>query len=214
MLKNFFTAALILIECSFHSSADGVLDPERERICEHFNTQGPKPGELAPDFTLEESRGLTIRASELWAKKPVVVITGSYSCPMFRENTPFRKGLIREFGAQVVFVVVYTQEAHPNDALGPYSSKPVVTKRNEEEGVSVPSAKTFRERYIQARKCRDLLDMDSHVVIDTMDNAVWTAFGGSPNCAYLIGTDGKILLQQGLSDPAAMRVALKKLLAR
>ena len=215
MLKRLSILALILPALSGLPAQANSLPPEvREKICALFDSQGIKPGEPAPDFTLEWSRGTTINASAFWKKKPLVVISGSYSCPWFRENTPARKALIEEFGSRVNFVIVYTREAHPNDTASPYNFQPLSPAKNRQEGISVPDAKNYRERLVAARRCVETLDLDAFVVVDTMDNAVWNAYGKSPNCAYLIGTDGKVIVQQGLGDPAALRTELEKLFPR
>lgn len=50
------------------------------------------------------------------------------------------------------------------------------------------------------------------ILIDSMDNAVWSTYGPAPNIAYLIGMDGKILLRQPWYDPKGMEEAIKTLL--
>ena len=42
-----------------------------------------------------------------------------------------------------------------------------------------------------------------------MENTVWEA----PNCAYVIGTDGKVVESQPWMDAARLRQALQKLTA-
>ncbi len=211
---SFFIIAALGV--SFLPGQAAPLPPEvREMVCQYFNHKGPGPGMAAPDFTLKRpGKGTPVRASELWAKKPLVMITGSYSCPWFRQNTPVRRALIRDFGDRVNFVVVYTLEAHPSDAASPYSEMPFAPEENREEGIAVPQAKTYAERATQAESCAGTLEVSPHLVVDGMDNTVWKAFGESPNCAYLIGRDGKVVAQQGLSNPVAMRGELEKLLAR
>lgn len=65
-----------------------------------------------------------------------------------------------------------------------------------------------------ARFCGKSLGISVPIAVDTMDNATWKAFGKSMNAAYLIGTDGKIILQQGLCEPKGIREALKKVTGR
>ncbi len=172
------------------------------------------PGAEAPDFTLEWSRGTTIRASKFWQRKPLVVITGSQSCPMFRENTAARKALIRDFGSRVNFVVVYTVEAHPNDGLSPYSGVPMSPGENLKEG-----SPFLKRRATATVSFRLAVAWRRSIWRRSLPWIRWRMPCGrptaaSPNCAYLIGTDGKVIAQQGLSDPAAMRAELEKLFPR
>jgi hypothetical protein len=46
------------------------------------------------------------------------------------------------------------------------------------------------------------------MVVDTMDNKVWQAYGSAPNCAYLIGKDGKIAAAAAWMDPSQLRAAI------
>jgi hypothetical protein len=182
-------------------------------MSDYFQRSGPKPGSFAPDFELERVRGGTLRASDLWAKRPVVVVTGSYSCPQFRETTDGRAALFWEFSDRVDFVVIYTQEAHSADGSSPYSPVPFVPKENTAKGVAVPQPKTYGERLKLARECRRNLKLVSDVAVDTMDNATWKKFGSSPNFGCLIAPGGKVVLEQGLFNAERMRSALLKLLS-
>ena len=207
-------AAFAFLLAGASAQVSSIPEEVRKELCAYFEREGPKPGQQAPDFTLEDVGGGKVHAAELWAKKPTVVISGSYSCPFFRRNAGPLKALARDFGARVNFLFLYTLEVHPSDAPSPYSAIPFTPVENQNEGIAIPQAGTFPARLATARRCRDALGLTSTVAVDTMDNATWKAYGGSMNCAYLIGTDGKVLVKQGLCDPAALRAALEKLPAR
>jgi len=53
-------------------------------IAGQIGRDGPKPGTTAPDFKLRTLDGKTLEGSKLWKDKPLVLITGSYTCPVFR----------------------------------------------------------------------------------------------------------------------------------
>jgi len=50
------------------------------------------------------------------------------------------------------------------------------------------------------------------VLVDEMDNLIWHTYGPAPNIAYLIGTDGKILVKQGWYQPQQMEAAIEEYL--
>jgi len=217
-MRRCFPVAIVVVLAAFraiagpNSGAEGLKAVEAE-MSRFFERSGPKVGSPAPDFELERARGGTLRASDLWAKRPLVIVTGSYSCPQFRETTDGRAALFWEFSDRVDFVVVYTQEAHSADGSSPYSPVPFVPDENKAEGIAVPQPKTFAERIKLARQCRKNLKLVSDVAVDTMDNATWKKFGASPNFGCLIAPGGKVVLRQGLFNAEEMRAALVKLLS-
>ena len=56
---------------------------------------------------------------------------------------------------------------------------------------------TVEERRTVASTCASNLKMSMPTVIDDVDNAVASAYGGWPDRLYLIGTDGRIAFQGG-----------------
>ena len=210
-MQKLFIIAILFVATLL--KAAGPMGDEFAQLSEWFKRTGPKRGEFAPDFKLERARGGTVQASELWALKPLLVTTGSYTCPQFRGVTPARRQLVQEFQAELNSVVVYTTEAHPVGAPSPYSDGEWVTNENKKESILLPQPQTYEERLAAARHCRETLKMLSFVAVDKMDNAVWKAYGSSPNCAYLIDTHGKVVFRQGLFDAAGLRAAIQKLVS-
>lgn len=172
---------------------------------------GPKAGSAAPDFALKTLDGKTVKGSDLWRAKPMVVMTASHTCPVFRNATPRFESLVKEFGARANFVVIYTIEAHPKGDPSPYSGKEWVTPANEKMNLLIPQPRTQDERNGRARECVEGTRLGVPVVVDSMDNATWKAYGSAPNCGYLIGTDGKVIVAQPWFDAGPMRNALEKL---
>jgi hypothetical protein len=178
------------------------------KMGERFEKDGPKPGQAAPDFELKTVDGKTIRASELWKQKPTVIMTASFTCPVFRDKVPPLEKLTKEFGERVHFLLVYTLEAHPKGEPSPYFQEERVGNKNIKEGLVFPQPKSMEERVEQATKCQASIQLDARMVIDTMDNKTWKAYGSAPNAAYLVGIDGKIVEQQGWFDPSRMQDAI------
>jgi hypothetical protein len=176
--------------------------------------QEPKPGSVAPDFTLKTTEGKTIQASVLWSNKPVVIMTGSYTCPVFRGQVSAFDQLAHDFGKQVNFIVLYTQEAHPKGDPSPYKGREWTTTANEREGILLRQPKTAEERLQRASTCAQKLKLTVPVVVDSFDNTAWAAYGSAPNSACLVGRDGKVVEQEGWFDPAKMRAAIEAHLKR
>ena len=56
---------------------------------------------------------------------------------------------------------------------------------------------TVAERVEVAAMCAAKLHVELPTVVDELDNAVASAYGGWPDRLYLVGTDGRIVFQGG-----------------
>jgi hypothetical protein len=178
-----------------------------------IGSTGPRVGMAAPDFELQLLDGTTVKGAALWKQKPVLLMTGSHTCPVYRRTaSPFEK-LAAEFGDRVNFVILYTVEAHPSGEPSIYFGRENVTAANKRDGILWPDAKTMDERVKRANDSVKSLKLKTTMLVDDMDNRVWKAYGSAPNCAYLIGIDGKVMEAQPWFDAGPMRAALEKLLA-
>jgi hypothetical protein len=215
------TAVLIFL-LSFSLAASSWAQPAKDRKAEkpsgslasQIGRDGPKPGSSAPDFKLQTLDGKTIEGAKLWKEKPLVFITGSYTCPVFRRQTNELDSLVKDFGEKVHFLLLYTVEAHPKGNPSPYSGKEWVTPANQKAGILVPQPTTMEERLKVARDCATSLKLKVPLVIDTLDNATWQAYGRAPNCAYLINKEGKIVAAQPWFDGGPLRAELARLLEK
>lgn len=97
--------------------------------------------------------------------------------------------LHKRYREQVAFFVVYIKEAHPEDGW--------VLGRNRRADVRVQDPTTGQQRAEVAQTCAVRMRIDIPVVIDGMDNAVASAYGGWPDRLYLIGRDGRVAFQGG-----------------
>jgi len=61
----------------------------------------------------------------------------------------------------------------------------------------VHEPKTVDERVAVASTCAANLHVQMTTVVDGIDNAVASAYGGWPDRLYLVGTDGRIVFQGG-----------------
>jgi Iodothyronine deiodinase len=107
----------------------------------------------------------------------------------------------------VRFVVVYIREAHPEEGW--------ILPENRRSGVAVHEPTTDEERQLVAQTCAANLKMSMLTVIDGVDNAVASAYGGWPDRLYLVDTDGRIAYQGGEGPfgfkPAELGEAIERL---
>lgn len=88
---------------------------------------------------------------------------------------------------RVSFLVVYIREAHPEDGW--------VLPENRRSGVAVRDPATTGERDAVALTCATRLGLRMPMVVDGLDNAVGSAYGGWPDRLYLVARDGRIAYQ-------------------
>ena len=93
------------------------------------------------------------------------------------------------FRDRVAFFVVYIKEAHPEDGW--------VLTNNRDDGIRVVDPTTGAERTAVADACVLHSALRIPVLIDGLDNAVASAYGGWPDRLYLIGRDGRVAFQGG-----------------
>lgn len=87
------------------------------------------------------------------------------------------------------FLAVYIREAHPEDGW--------IIPENRRSGIAVHDPKTDEQRREVASTCAVNLRIGMPIVVDRVDNAVASAYGGWPDRLYLISGDGKIAFQGG-----------------
>ncbi len=97
------------------------------------------------------------------------------------------ENLRRQYGDRVEFFVVYIKEAHPEDGW--------VLERNRRAGVLVDDPTSREERTSVARACAVRMRIAMPVLVDGVENAVASTYGGWPDRLYLIGRDGRIAFQ-------------------
>jgi hypothetical protein len=95
--------------------------------------------------------------------------------------------LHRQYREQVAFFVVYIKEAHPEDGW--------VLGRNRRAGVRVLDPTTAEQREEVAHTCALRMRIKIPVLVDAIDNAVASAYGGWPDRLYLVGRDGRVAFQ-------------------
>ena len=97
--------------------------------------------------------------------------------------------LYERHGDAVAFFVVYVREAHPEDGW--------VLADNRREGIRLADPTSLDERVDAAEACALRLRTRIPILLDDLDDAVASAYGGWPDRLYLIGRDGRVAFQGG-----------------
>ena len=156
---------------------------------ERMDAVAPSEGDAAPDFEAEQlspagqRTGTKLRFSEL-LDKPVGLMFGSYTCPIFRDQLSRYEEIHQSLKARVNFLCVYILEAHPEDGWR--------VPHNWDKNICIPTPQSLDERAEIARLCVKEEGLTIPMVLDTMDDNLLKLYAGSPERLYVIGTDGVI----------------------
>ncbi len=152
--------------------------------------EGPKVDQMAPNFTLKKAQGQgSIELAKLLGSKPVVLVTGNFTCGPFRTFYPAVDELFKRYKDKAHFVMVYVREAHPTDGWKMESNTRV--------GVAVKQPTSFDERLGVAGQFCSRLNPNIPVVVDDVNDAVGNAYSGMPARLYVIDKQGKVAYKGG-----------------
>jgi hypothetical protein len=150
-----FNMKLLLQDLAFHRDALG-------------------PGDAMPEVALTDLDGGTVQTGGR-RERPMLVVTGSLTCPMTSSSMPVVNRLYQEFGDRVDFVLMAAREAHP--------------------GEHFPQPRTVEEKVQRAHTLREHHDVPFAVAVDGIDGDLHRFLDGKPNAAFLVDTDGTIVFR-------------------
>lgn len=122
------------------------------------------------------------------------------------------KALIEDYENRVFFLTIYTREAHPVGSKSPYAPGEWDMLMNKVLGVRVREPVTEEERMQLAHTSHEKLKLPEPMVVDTMDNSVWEAYGSASSPAFVIDREGNVALRQAWVIPKEIRKVLDALL--
>ncbi|MCG6928487.1 MAG: tetratricopeptide repeat protein [Acidobacteria bacterium] len=163
----------------------------------------PLLGRPMPDVGLLRLDGTPYRLSSLRGR-PLLLVFGSLSCPLFRASAPDLNALYERYGDRVAFRMVYIREAHP-------AGESWESTINRREGVSLPAARTEEERAEHAATCRGRLDIPYDIALDTMAGTAEELFQAFPSRAFVVDREGQVTFSMALGEqsrPDALEKAL------
>lgn len=119
---------------------------------ERFAETAPRVGEVAPPFELRDTAGEAVKLASEVARGPVVLVSGSFSCPLFRMKMPRFEDLARRWEGKATVLVVYSEEAHPRAAsserLNGFADKVRALDKDGDGAVSAAEYGSFGPRYM------------------------------------------------------------------
>lgn len=155
-----------------------------------FSKSALSVGDTLPKFDLPTTSDVRFTNKDFIGVRPVLLVTGSITCPMTASAMPDLKTLHAEFGDKVEFVMLTVREAHP--------------------GENFPQPDTNEAKLEHARALKEHFDVPWTVAIDDVDGALHKALDGKPNDAYLIDAGGKVVFRSlWASDKKSLRQALE-----
>ena len=174
-----------------------------------FDETGVQPGDQVDSLQLQKLDSKQVDLALSWRDRPVLLVLSSISCPVSRDNCAAVDRIAKKFAGQIHVVVIYTIEAHPVDAVSPYSDRPWLTERNARDRVLVKEPKKIDERIQLAKDYRELKSIKATMVVDAMDDRAWKHIGPGPNTAVFVDNGGQVIKRQGWLDTAVMESSIR-----
>lgn len=205
VLKRFWSLFLLLV---LPGTYMGQAPQPSDAICPiplytgSFYNSGIPEGQQAPDFTVFNSNGQPFNlASSLQLGKPVLLINGSLTCPVFRNKIAILNQIQAQYGNAITTAVVLTVEAHPT-TISPYFGFVNITGQNQQEGILFPQPQTYGQRLQLLDTLLQRYSISVPVFVDLPCNSWWSTYGPAPNNAYLIRPNGEVFRKHGWFDRA------------
>lgn len=156
----------------------------------NFNVfKGPKPGEEYLNFTATTLEGEEVKLSD-YLDKPIVLDTGSITCPMYA-NTKDPMIALQEEYPEVHFLLLYVREAHP--------------------GAKVKAIQSVEDKMTNAKATLSLYNEKRTVLVDSLEGYAHNLYGAMPNMTYVIGTDGIVRFRANWTNIDALNKVLQNL---
>jgi hypothetical protein len=175
-----------------------TLSPAFVDALRNYDTREPRVGGRAPSFRLENLNGDIVDLEALLKEKPVVLVTGSVTCSVYRRQAMQRiEELRRDYGKDVHVITLYIEESHPAVGPSPLARGQWVHYENVSDGILIRRPQNAEQRRQIALLTAERFGLSTKdIVVDTMDNKNWENYMHLPNAAYVIGQDGKVTYRE------------------
>ena len=183
------------------------LDADDAAICEiplylsDLNDVGLMRYDTLFNFTLYSPTEERLNMEELLSGgKPVLMISGSYTCPVFRYKIEEINQLAEDYADELEVMIIYTVEAHPVGSVSPYFGFENVGNANTNDNIFYEQPGTYGERKAIASEMLDALEINVPVYLDDACNSWWSTYGPTANGAYLVDTNGIVFAKHAWFD--------------
>jgi hypothetical protein len=145
------------------------------------------PGDVLTIDEMPESGGSVVRPVGMG--RPLLLVTGSMTCPMTASAMPGMLDLHREFRDRVDFALLSAREAHP--------------------GEDYPQPTSQAEVHARASELRDFYGVPFAVLVDDLDGSLHRRLDSKPNAAFLFDRAGTLVFRAlWSSDERRLRTAV------
>jgi len=139
---------------------------------------GPKPGTQYIDFEATTLDGKKVHLSD-FLDKPVVLETGSVTCPIYA-NASKRMLKLQQAFPDMHFLLLYIREAHPGNHTHHHTS--------------------MEYKVEQAKRLHSVYNETRSILVDDLEGTAHTLYGSMPDMVYVIDTDGTVLFRANWND--------------
>ena len=153
------------------------------------NFPGPKPGDKFEDVILKDIHG-NDRALSDFLDKPLVIESGSITCPMYANCIPKMEEYRKSF-SNINFILVYVREAHPGERR--------------------PEHTSMEDKTSAAKKVSSLYNDNRLTLVDSMNGEFHQKYGSLPNILYVINKNGVVVYRGDWNDPEKVKTILQQL---
>ncbi len=136
--------------------------------------EGLVAGDRFEDVELRTLSGETVRLSDYLNDRPLVLETGSMTCPMYAQSVPPMMALMEKY-PELDHVLLYVREAHPGE----------LQSQHRTQDDKIDAARKTKARYRDGRT----------VLVDDVSGTAHSHYGSMPNSIYVIDPDGTILFR-------------------
>ena len=158
-----------------------------------FSPASLRAGDLLPDDSLLNPDGKEVSLRTLADGRPVVLVTGSISCPLTVSVLPDLNQLETRYRDRVQFVLLQVREAHPGEAI----NQPHI----------------LQEKLDHARLMRDVHGVRWPVLVDDVDGSLHRLLDTMPNSLHIVGEDGEILYRALFAGDTGVEKAIASISA-
>ncbi|HLP10764.1 MAG TPA: hypothetical protein VK177_02470 [Flavobacteriales bacterium] len=190
------------------------LDPKtlidtNETVVSPFEFLVLRPGDMFPQTWFYDTTGNRISTNDIFKGKPVIFITGSYTCPGFRNNTQLMNIETRKKARKFDVYFVYLHEAHPTKG-SPYGPKMDSFIVNNYDSIFMEQQKILGQRMENALKSKQKFMIQAPVLIDNEHNHFFLQVMSAPNGYMEFSASGVLIKQRDWYNNKQQMKMLKK----